>query len=248
LWGWMQRPNRSCLCSVATTRPTCKSQRYAYGRWSKRFSTLKFDTGHLLLAETFRDDPPVAVEAMPQQQSYRSTSPSASSSTFRIVAGSTGRSSNCRIRCVGPVLSRRSGSGCQRARFSTCRPETLRNSRPLFETSVTFRATACEAMSVSSGPIGAPDRSSFARTCAYAIASSNVNSTTASGRRKFSTSRSVLIGDELGATHLTARSKGGGWGGQWSHLGALNQKPQRDRYLSEENGKGDARDHILVLR
>src|SRR6266542_5519392 len=41
-----------------------------------------------------------------------------------------------------------------------------------------------------------------------------------------------------------ARSRG--CRGQWLHLGTLDQKPQRDRDLSEENGRGDANGHILV--
>jgi hypothetical protein len=72
----------------------------------------------------------------------------------------------------------------QRVQFAMARLLTLRNSRSLFETSVSLRATACEAMRVSSGPIGVPARSSFARTAAYAFASSDVKSRIASGRRK----------------------------------------------------------------
>jgi hypothetical protein len=52
------------------------------------------------------------------------------------------------------------------AQLSSRRPATRPNSGSLFETRISFRATACAAMSVSSGPIGVPARSSFARTAA----------------------------------------------------------------------------------
>ena len=56
--------------------------------------------------------------------------------------------------------------GGQVAQFSNRRPETLPNSRSLFETRISFRSTAWAAISVSSGPMGVPARSSFARTWA----------------------------------------------------------------------------------
>src|SRR6267378_5969174 len=83
------------------------------------------------------------------------------------------------------------------AQFSTRRPATLRNSRSLFETRISFRPSACAAINVSKGPIGVPARSSLARTLAYDTASLEVNSTTVSGRRKFSTRRIVFTGEEL---------------------------------------------------
>jgi hypothetical protein len=52
-------------------------------------------------------------------------------------------------------------------------------------------------MRVSSGPIGVPARSSFERTDAYTIASSDVNSSKVIGERKFSTRLIVFAGDEL---------------------------------------------------
>jgi len=87
------------------------------------------------------------------------------------------------------------GYGC--AQFSKRRPTTLPNSRSLFETRISFRPTACAAISVSNGPMGLPARSSFARTLAYDAASLEVNSTSVSGRRKFSTRRMVFTGAEL---------------------------------------------------
>src|SRR5712692_9512151 len=118
----------------------------------------------------------------------------------------------------------------QRAQFSTCSPETRRNSRSLFDTRVSFRATACEAIIVTSGPIGVPARSSFARTCAYAIASCDVNSMMVSGRRKFSTSRRVLTGEELLAAGSPTRSP----------KIVKGQNEARDRPLGRSGDREDA--------
>ena len=82
---------------------------------------------------------------------------------------------------------------CQAAQFSMRRPATRLNSRSLLETRTSLRETAWAAINVSSRPIGVPARSSFARTPAYAAASPDANSTTLSGRRKFSTRRSVFV-------------------------------------------------------
>jgi len=79
------------------------------------------------------------------------------------------------------------------------------NSRSLFDTRVSLRATACAAIKVSSGPMGVPACFSLARTAAYETASSEVNSSTTSGRKKCS-SYQVATGQALpaGATGLSA--------------------------------------------
>ena len=75
----------------------------------------------------------------------------------------------------------RPGVSHERIQFSTARPTTRLNSRSLFVTSVTFSASACAAMSVSSGPIGVPARSSSARTQPYACPARSSNGRIASG-------------------------------------------------------------------
>ena len=64
--------------------------------------------------------------------------------------------------------------------------------------SVSFRVIACAAINVSSGPIGVPARSGFARIAAYASASSDVNSMMEIGRRKFSIRRRTPPHERVG--------------------------------------------------
>jgi hypothetical protein len=126
-------------------------------------------------------------EAVRVQRRWRSLSSSRCPARRWIFAGATS---------VGtpraPAISARARTG-HAVQFSMCRPATRPNSRSLFDTRTSFLATACAAIRVSSGPIGVPDRSSFARTPAYATASSDVNSTMSMGRRKFSMSRHVFV-------------------------------------------------------